>query len=1175
MRVVISSILVSPAASYRAAVRDRTKGEPSMPAGWKAIARSKAVWVLVVALGFCVEPVPPVPAYAGAEGRTATTAYETHVADRAAYQLDPSPFTEAVTIVSRITFPNEADLRNVDTIWLAGFSSEGAAPPVDLALRFRRDGWFQLWTLGLDTNLDLFPSQLRPASGTGEWAGYKLLTLESGKFPEAGHTYETTISYAPAEGYLAVSVVDVTTGEPFYRGALQLKPWDHALHAGTAVQYRGAAGEGEPVALPQLMDVRPEFVPVGIGWRLLERPAGGGWISVTRVDRRNELTVQIDTGAELPLPGEIRLVLLRGSGDEEILHTVSGPAGVVEVPIDAARLPAGPAVLRLEYVQDGKVSFSQARSIDAGVVEARAASLRVDPVAQVVEGALIVEADGRLEGVTVRGQVAAEARSLTEPHVYTYRRDLDQALSYTEAGTVTIPFRFPLPPEPTRWTVELETEIVADPGIRVRVEVPAYMRTVSASREDAQELVRRIKDQYIEATLLPGPVSLGIPPLREDGSWADVNYADQSVGGWQAVPHLDRTFNMARAYATPGGPHEGSRALLDQIVAALGYWTKNRFRNPNWWWNVIWQPQRLGDILLLVGDAIPDDLFQEALQIISGEVLSRPASHYTGANLVWNEGNRLRLGLITGDLDTVAFAFEMMTSELRIVPFGAEGIQVDGSFHQHGSMLYNGGYGESFAGDLAHFAYVARGTQLFPADALSVLVDYVLDGTQWMIRGSTLDYSVTGRVFSRQHTSGNASYVQNLVRTLASLPDAPRREELQAFLARLAGAGEPLTGNRYFWTSDFMVHHRAGYYISVKASSDRTLATEIGNYENLKGHHLGDGMMFIMRSGREYDNAFPLWNWELLPGSTVRHMEHQLLVDGSWLTVKGAGNPAGGVSDGMYGALAMYLERDSARARKAWFFFDREVVALGTDIHVPPGATVTTAINQTRLAGSVTVGAAAGQQTLEPNVHAALGDVAWVHHDGVAYVFPEPAAVHVSNEVRTGRWSDINSVYSDQLIAQPLFTLWIDHSGSGAKDYAYIVAPGIGRDEVAAYAETHGVGVVENSSRVQAVWHDGLRQLQAVFWQAGSVAAPGGWSVSVDAPVLLLVKETADGFEVTAGSLDRKPGDVVVRLEPAGPGASSAAVVPAGPGRPAGSVEAVFTFPEGDYVGRSVTQRMP
>src|SRR5690606_4412752 len=152
-------------------------------------------------------------------------------------------------------------------------------------------------------------------------------------------------------------------------------------------------------------------------------------------------------------------------------------------------------------------------------------------------------------------------------------------------------------------------------------------------------------------------------------------------------------------------------------------------------------------------------------------------------------------------------------------------------------------------------------------------------------------------------------------------------------------------------------------------------------------------------------------------------------------------------------------------------------------------------------------------------------------------------------------------------IAQPLFTLWIDHSGSGAKDYAYIVAPGIGRDEVAAYAETHGVGGVENSSRVQAGWHDGLRQLQAAFWQAGPVRAPGGWRLAAGAPVLRLVKGTAAGFEVPAGGLARKPGEVVVRLEAAGPGASSAAVVPAGPGRPAGSVEAVFTFPEGDGVG--------
>lgn len=1112
----------------------------------------KMVCSLLVAVGLAQHLLVAPIAHA------ASPSFTQHTSGLTKYQIASRPSSEAVTVVSRFTFPPDDVLRDVDTLWLAGFTPDASVPPTALSVRFRRDGWFQLWTLGLDTNLDLLPQELRPASGSGAWAGYRMITLEGSKFPEPGHTYETTVSYLPAAGYLAVSVVDLTTGEPFYRRALQLRPWDEPIYAGTGVQYRAGATPAEPVPMPELIDVRSEFVPVGIAWRLMERPAGGGWLAVTRIDRRNELMLELDTGADFPLPGELRLVWhAPHTGDEGVLATVSEPSDILRLSVDGTQIPSGSIALRLEYLEAGNVILTDERTIDVGLVQATAAPVHIDTAAGTVEGALIVEADGRLDKVSVRGKVEALARSLVTSESKTYRSVLDQTVTFSEAGTARIPFRFPLPGSPTRWTIQLGMDIAAQPGVRVRVEVPSHMRAISADPGDAQELLRRVRSQYIEASLLPGPSSLNLPTLEDDGSWADVDYTDQSVGGWKTVTHLERTLLMARAYATPGGPYYESPLLLEHIVSAMGYWTTNRFRNPNWWFNVIWQPQRLGDILLLVGDAIPQDLFEAALQLMEDEVLSRPASHYTGANLVWNEGNRLRLGLITADLDTVAFAFEMMASELRVVPFGREGIQVDGSFHQHGSMLYSGGYGESFAGDLVRFAHIARGTQLFPAEALGVLVDYILDGQQWMVRGLTFDFSTTGRVLTRQQGSGNASYLVGLVHTLVALPDVPRREELQAFLDRLQGSGEPISGNRYFWTSDFMVHHRPGYYVSVKASSTRTMATEIGNYENLKGHHLGDGMMFIMRTGREYDQAFPLWNWEMLPGTTVRHMEHPLLLDGSWLTVQGAGNPAGGVSDGQYGALAMHLDRDGVRARKAWFFFDREVVALGTDIEGTPHTTITTSINQARLTGDVTVGAAGGELLLEPDVHVALEGVSWVHHDGVAYVFAEPAAVQLSNAVRTGRWSDINSAYSDQLISLPLFSLWIDHSGAGPKEYAYIIAPGIERSESAAYVQDHGVEIVANAGEVQAVWHGGLRQLQAVFWKADSVTTPTGVTVTVDAPVMLLVKERQDGFEVTAGSLERKPGDATVRIAFGD-----------------GAVEELFTFPEGDYLGRSVTKRM-
>ena len=684
------------------------------------------------------------------------------------------------------------------------------------------------------------------------------------------------------------------------------------------------------------------------------------------------------------------------------------------------------------------------------------------------------------------------------------------------------------------------------------------MSVITGPADAPERILTVVREQYFEEFLLSGSLSLAFPLPGEDGSWADIDYQDRSVSGWKAVPHLDRVLQMARAYAHPARAERQSESLREGIARALRFWVEHRFRNPNWWWNVIWQPQQLADILLLMDGALPDELREAALGLIRAEALQARPGAYTGANLVWTEGNRLRLGLVTGDLELIARAYEAMASELRVMSFGKEGIQVDGSFHQHGPMLYSGGYGESFAGELVRFARVARGTALFPAEALAVLVDYILDGQQWMVRRLTFDFSATGRVLSRQQTSGNASYLIGMVQALAGLAGIPRKDELDAFLARLMGSGVELTGNKYFWTSDFMTHHRPEFYVSVKASSPRTLATEIGNYENLKGHHLGDGMMFIMRRGTEYDQAFPVWNWEQLPGTTVRHMEHPLLVDGSWLTVRGAGDPAGGVSDGTYGAMAMHLKRDGLSARKAWFFFDREVVALGAEIEAPEGGKVTTSVNQARLMGDVVVGAGGTTMVLELDEERVLQDPQWVYHGGVTYVFPEKTCVAVSSKVQSGRWSDINSVYSKQLLSIPVFSLWFDHSGIGPKEYAYIVAPGVQQDQAAAYAREHGVVIVANDGAAQAVWHSGLKQLQAVFWESVTVTTPSGMAVTAGAPALLIVRESEERLVVTAGTLERRPGTISVRLEQRG--------------EQPFTTEVQFTFPAGDYLGRSVTQ---
>jgi|GEM_PF-393021 len=1125
----------------------------------------------------------PVRASAAPAGAPAAPAR--YAEGNAVYQLVPVPVDDVVTIVTHLEFPGDDVQRAIDTFLLAGFAAEEGGVPEHLAVRWRRDGWFQLWTLGLDGAAGVLPSSLRP--GSAPRPGMQSVTLEGGKFPQPGHLYETTLSYAPSTGYLAVSVVDVTAGEPFYRNVFQVNPVDRPVYGGAGVLLRAGAGEAAHPAGPAIERVLPALTPAGVRWRVIELEGENGWFSVTLLDRSKPLFIEVELGGggrALSFPGELRFVA-RAPGDEEILlASLTGGAGTLRLPIQADRLPAGPLDIAMEYVQDGTVWLRDERRVYSGLIRVRTEGVEADPAAGMLRGTLAVEVDGAMAEFALRGRAEATARSLVAPSSHVFEVPLDHVIRPgprpgvdreldrgPAASIVQVQYVFPLPPEPHKWTIRLDVAVESPEGVRAHVEVPTSMSAITGSADARERVLAAVTEQYFEEFLSGGSLTLGFSPPREDGSWPDIDYADQSVSGWKAVPHLDRVLQMARAYAHPQSLQRRSERLRDEIARALRYWVENRFRNPNWWWNVIWQPQRLGDILLLTGDALPEELRAAALDIIRAEV--RPSTaDFTGANLVWNEGNRLRLGLVTQDLGTVAQAFETMASEVRVMGLGKEGIQVDGSFHQHGAMLYNGGYGESFAGDLVRFAHVARGTSLFPPEALSVLVDYILDGQQWMVRRTTFDFSTTGRVLTRQQTSGNASYLVGLVRALAAIPEAPRKEELDAFLARLLGGGAPLTGNRYFWTSDFMVHHRPEFYVSVKASSPRTLATEIGNYENLKGYHLGDGMMFIMRTGTEYDQTFPVWDWERLPGTTVRHMEHPLLVDGSWHAVRGAGDPSGGVSDGTYGAIAMSLRRDGASARKAWFFFDREVVALGAGVEAPRGATVTTSVNQARLIGNVIVGMGGATTVLAQGAPVVLDDPEWVYHDGVTYVFPLGGKVSAEAAVRTGRWSDVNSVYSNQLLSIPMFSLWFDHSGAGAAGgtdaYVYIVAPGVQASEAAAYAKEHGVAIIANDRSAQAVWHAGLRQLQAVFWQAGSVTAPSGLTVSVDSPALVIVREEGGAYAVTAGVLERKAGTVGVRIERAGACGGEAAAKDLGPQ----AAEGAFAFPDGDYLGRSVTQ---
>jgi chondroitin AC lyase len=590
---------------------------------------------------------------------------------------------------------------------------------------------------------------------------------------------------------------------------------------------------------------------------------------------------------------------------------------------------------------------------------------------------------------------------------------------------------------------------------------------------------------------ISGTAAADLKTLRPDGSWPDLVYTDTSRYHWLAGQHLPRLERITRDFyrATERPP-----ATLDRIRASLAFWLAADPHNVNWWHNQIGVPRQVGSILMMLGDDAPPDLRHR------GAELMRRANweHQAGANLLDETWIGVMRACLSGDDALLAEAFRRSWAEVHVVPPGAEGIQADGSFHQHGPLLYNRGYGTVLLEASTRLMSAADGTALGPPPtAAASLGALAVDGDLWMARGGTFDFGASGRGICR--VGGTAAAGDwKLLHKLADHP-GPRSAELAAAIA--PGADGPV-GNRHFWRSDYMVQRRPDYFASVRMYSSRTFNTDpITNGENMRSHHIADGATCVMLSGREYFDIYPVWDWLRIPGTTV---EQDTPFPQETIRRMGPTSFVGGASDGSCGCAAMDLSYGPLAAHKAWFCFDRQVVCLGTGIACDTDHPVVTTLNQCLLNGPVY---ADGDAAPLPVGHRRLDASRWLWHDSVGYVLPVPAAVELSVGPQHGAWADIG-LGPPTVVERDVFSAAIDH-GRHAHDgsYAYVLLPGSDRAQTAAAAAHPAVEIIANTPPLQAVWHAGEGRLQAVFHAAGAVAA-GGFHVRVDAPCLLMVHRT-------------------------------------------------------------------
>lgn len=679
---------------------------------------------------------------------------------------------------------------------------------------------------------------------------------------------------------------------------------------------------------------------------------------------------------------------------------------------------------------------------------------------------------------------------------------------------------------------------------------------VSAGADDASTLRAHLIEWYTRSAPRPDAMERYVQAQKPDGSWPDIDYANTDRGGWRTHEHLSRTLDMARAYRTAGHSMESDSSLSVAIVAALEHWVDKDYVNANWWYPQIGVPDTLAPTLVLLGEVLPTELKDKAIR----QVLSRSKMGMTGQNKVWLAGIAFMKGLLTNDPEIMTEARKQIFEELHITT--QEGIQPDYSFHQHGPQLQWGNYGAAFGASMIKWAGIFQDTDYaLTTEQMDLLGLYLLEGTAWILWNGRMDISACGRQIFRDSQAGKGRSTIRQLEMMAEIDPARANLYREAIASNREGGVNTSVGHRHFWRSDISVQRRPNWYASVKMCSTRVVGAETCNSENMLGLHLADGVTYFLRTGREYEDLFPVWDWRRLPGTTC--VQDQATLVPSPGRCRGRSDFAGGVSDGRRGLAAMEHLRDGLAARKAWFFLDDAVVCLGAGITCDAPERVLTSVNQCAASGPATVSADRQPGQLSKG-HSSVGSLDWVHHDGTGYVFLSPGKTTVNIATQSGTWYDVHHRESARPVERDVFNLWIDHGVKpDAAQYAYVVYPDISVDAMAGLCATPPMHIVGQSDALLAIARRDGRLLQAAFFEAGQVSWGDGRTLAVDQPSLVMLDETTISPYLHVCDPTQKRRTLRVRLS----GHFNGTIYDA----TAQQREIVVPLPEGGSAGQTVT----
>lgn len=611
-------------------------------------------------------------------------------------------------------------------------------------------------------------------------------------------------------------------------------------------------------------------------------------------------------------------------------------------------------------------------------------------------------------------------------------------------------------------------------------------------------------------------------------------------------------YDMVLGYAAVGSDYYHSSELYSDIVKGLEYGYNNyygpavweRGTYGNWWQWDIGVPLKLTKILMLLENELGSAAVKKYLSPF--DYLNKYPS-MTACNRLWIGNCVLASAFLQNDAERILISKEMLYEVFDYVTAG-DGFYTDVSFVQHEKLAYTGGYGRSMFNELAQIMFILSGSRFeFYQENVNNQYAWAFESFQPVIYDGKFFASMRGREVYRNtsETSAANDIVSSLIQMSVYAPDEYKSKIKALVRHYMLVTGKDYSSNvplmlvdyavalknnddvtprtgyelvKVFGNMDRVVQHGEEYGVCVSMSSTRIYKYEAINEENRRGWYQGDGMLYIYTDGYDYNYSyFDFVDPFKLPGTTVsgsdrvqQNISSPLLGDSAFV---------GGVSQGKYGIAVMdlgyaqnkYFVTDLS-ARKSYFMFDNEIVAVGSDVTFSSASNLlanennATVINNDengvytvvenriwRSSDVLTVNGSALSLSAGDTVTETVKTMHFTNMGG--YVFTD------GTKLTYGKAQNAGQVQTNK--TNTFFEATYSHGASKNGDtYAFIYLPEATAEQTSAYADAPDVSVLTLTDKIHVVKENKLGVTGYVFYESGSANG-----VTAEAPCAVMVTD--------------------------------------------------------------------